>query len=152
MCVVVDVSVWLCVCVCMYVGVCVCICVCVVVGVCVWVCACMQRGVNNQTGHSQKLDISVVTYIPVTSLCYFPVVCAQQISDMKPEFLWIVCDHEHFVALNLPFPVECELLLPGVGPIKFQSNSRGQFYFKYSNDRTFFHSILEKHIGQNCDG
>ena len=29
-------------------------------------------------------------------------------SNMKLEFLRIVCDHEHFVALNLPFPIERE--------------------------------------------
>ena len=29
----------------------------------------------------------------------------QQLANIKLEFLKIICDHEHFIALNLPFPI-----------------------------------------------
>ena len=33
-------------------------------------------------------------------------------SDLKLEFLTTVCEHEHFIPLNLLFPVPCELTTP----------------------------------------
>ena len=35
----------------------------------------------------------------------------QGLSELKLEFLRIVSDHEHFVSLNLPFPIAREQLL-----------------------------------------
>ena len=35
----------------------------------------------------------------------------QQLSNFKLEFIRIVCDHEHFIPLNLPFPIACTFSL-----------------------------------------
>ena len=37
--------------------------------------------------------------------------CVQHLSRLKLDFIRIVCDHEHFVPLNLPFPKSSESVI-----------------------------------------
>ena len=60
----------------------------------------------------QEREVLHLLYLTVpsytVSTCILCVLYVQDLIDMRLEFLWSLCCHEHYIALNLPFNIKGE--------------------------------------------